>query len=163
MALVLFGALCFVALGVWLAFFPEQFADTRRGGFAKYAGWASIIFFGFCALIAVKQLFDSSVQVRVDRSGIYAGKVSAQVIPWADIEAVEMLEMTVASNTQKFVVLRLREGSNIEFTRGHKLSQRANAGFGLSGAFFALNGHVHNPDEIMSAIDRGFRTNGDMS
>ena len=160
MALVLIGALCFVALGAWLAFSPEQFAESRRGGLAKYAGWASIIFFGFCALIAAKQLLNSSVQIRVGDSGVYAAKVSAQTIPWADIRAVEGLEMTVASNKQKFAVLRLREDSHVEFTRSHKLSQRANAGFGLEGAFISLNGHVHNPDESMSAIDLGFRSNG---
>ena len=127
MGLVLIGALCFVALGAWLAFFPEQFSESRRGGLAKYAGWASIIFFGFCSLIAVKQLFNSSVQIRIDDAGVYAKKVSTQTIIWADIEAVEALEMTVASNKQKFAILRLREDSNVEFTRSHKLSQRAKA------------------------------------
>ena len=38
MGLVLIGALCFVALGAWLAFFPEQFSESRRGGLAEKQG-----------------------------------------------------------------------------------------------------------------------------
>lgn len=47
MGLVVIGSLCFMALGYWLAFYPEQFADSRRGGIAPFVGWLCLLVFGF--------------------------------------------------------------------------------------------------------------------
>lgn len=105
----------------------------------------------------MKQLLNASAQIRVDASGIYAARVSKDTIPWSAITAIEPMTYETASVTQKFAMVRLLEHSPVTFTRGYKLTQKANMGFDYDGARILLNGHAANPDEIWAAIEAGFQ------
>lgn len=160
MTIMVVGSLIFVALGAWIVSMPELFADQRRGALAPYAGWACVIFFGLTGVIALRQLFNSKVQIRVDSVGVYAAKISPDTIPWRAITSVEAMEFKHRSVTQKFAMLRLSEDADITFTRGYKLTKKVNIGFDYKGARIHLNHHVHNPDKILAAIEMGFAQHG---
>lgn len=81
-ALLLTGALAFVALGAWLFFRPPGF-----GLKAQLAGAAAVLFFGLCAVYAAIKFFDRKPGLVLDTLGIMdnSSAIAAGFIPWGDI------------------------------------------------------------------------------
>ena len=69
-ALIFLGAVGFVALGLWLAGAFGEVPSSRRysASFTMGIGWLCILFFGLCALAAVKKFFDDNVQLLIGPS-----------------------------------------------------------------------------------------------
>src|SRR5882757_1342609 len=91
LVMMFFGALSFVGLGGWLVNHPSTFA---RGIFrfmgdtgGTIVGWASIIFFGLCAIMIFRKFFDNKSGLVINSDGILdnSSGVSAGLIAWADI------------------------------------------------------------------------------
>ncbi|MEP6613386.1 MAG: STM3941 family protein [Mucilaginibacter sp.] len=101
------GALIFVGLGVWIVNHPSTFAtgifrflgDT--GGTA--VGWASIIFFGVCAIMIFRKFFENKSGLVINREGIMdnSSGVSAGLIAWADITGLTVRQVY----NQKFIMI----------------------------------------------------------
>ncbi|MDP9912316.1 hypothetical protein J2W27_004442 [Variovorax boronicumulans] len=102
MALMLLGALAFVAGGVWLLMHP--FRETRVAGWV--VAWASILFFGAAGLFALTRLFSRKPALTIDHTGIVdnASGLAAGFIPWSDVVDAQVFEF----QRQRFLGLSLR-------------------------------------------------------
>jgi hypothetical protein len=101
LALLLMGALAFVAVGIWMA---GLFGVPPEPGEA-WIGWVCVLFFGFCAIIAVRRMADDEVQLRVSGQGVMARQWSDQTIPWSEITDVSVWTY----RRQKSIILHLRD------------------------------------------------------
>ena len=84
-AVLLLSLLGFVANGL----IPTE--STRVGGTYPLVGWLIV---GACvaaAVVFVRRAFDGSVQARVDERGVYAKRLGADPVPWADITGILFL------------------------------------------------------------------------
>ena len=70
--LLLFGAIAFVVIGVFFLINPSMFISTvaRNPTIIFIAGLASVLFFGFCAIVVFRKLFDKKVGLVINREGI---------------------------------------------------------------------------------------------
>jgi hypothetical protein len=105
--LLLLGSLTFVALGLWLVIAPPtnhhyiRYSPTT----ILIVGYASIIFFGLCALIAVRKLADNRPGLIIDALGLSdnSSGVSGGQIPWTDILNISVIEI----QKQKIIMLEV--------------------------------------------------------
>jgi len=84
-AVLLLSLLGFVANGV----IPSE--STRVGGTYPLVGWAIVLACLAAAVVFVRRAMDDSVQARVDAQGVYAKRLGAAPVPWADITGVLFL------------------------------------------------------------------------
>ena len=86
--LLLAGSLLFIAAGVWLL------------GERPLIGWASIVFFGLCAVVFVLQLLPNAAYLQITDEGIiYCALFRRHFIPWGD-----MADFGVTSIARRIVV-----------------------------------------------------------
>lgn len=90
-ALLLFGALAFVAVSIWI----WSIADTQNRLnplFVKGVALAGISFFGLCGLYSCIKMFDNKPGLVIDAQGIVdnSSAVAAGRIPWDDIVGVKV-------------------------------------------------------------------------
>jgi hypothetical protein len=94
---MLAGALVFVAIGFWFVIAPPEIKNAFWGNPTrlKIAGYASIIFFGLCAVIFTRKLPDTKPGLIIDHLGLFdnSGGLSAGQILWEDIESISVLEI----------------------------------------------------------------------
>jgi hypothetical protein len=106
--------LTFVAIGVWFVIAPTQIENSYWGPPIKIAiaGYASIIFFGFCAVILISKLPDKKPGLIIDDTGLTdnSSGLSAGHILWTDIKNIYVLEihkqrllMLEVSNPQDYI------------------------------------------------------------
>jgi len=105
--LILLGASGFVALGIWFIINPAMFQNSgyvNRPAFEILAaGYASIIFFGACAIFAAYKIFDNKSGLIIDKDGITdnSSGVSVGFIPWGDITHLDIKQVY----RQKFILV----------------------------------------------------------
>jgi hypothetical protein len=106
LALLLFGAVCFVLAGLWMGgiFGPPPHSGRYPDGEILVVGWLSVFFFGLCALAIVKKFFDPSEQLRIGPLGVRSRSWSEETIPWSEITNVTIWRY----GRQKMIVLHLR-------------------------------------------------------
>ncbi len=113
--LMLGGAMLFVACGFWFVISPPVIRHPLFGNppvlFA--VGISAIIFFGLCALIAVRKLFDKTPGFIIGNQGFVdnSSGVSAGVIPWNDVVRVEKHNL-MGQNFLVFIVQNPEEYLN---------------------------------------------------
>ena len=97
--LVFLGSLTFVALGLWFVIEPPTNHHNRHYSptILLIVGYASIIFFGLCALIAMRKLFDNRPGLVIDDLGLSdnSSGVSSGQILWADILYISVIEIQI--------------------------------------------------------------------
>lgn len=105
--LMLIGALGFVAIGLWFVISPPTISNSFWGNPSKIAiaGYASIIFFGLCAIVLIKKLPDNKPGLIIDQIGLTdnSSGVSAGQILWSDIEDISVIEI----HRQKLIMLQV--------------------------------------------------------
>lgn len=93
------GALLAVALGGWFLTLDQSelraFGPFGRPALLYSAGLASVLFFGWCGLIAFKKLFDPKPGLVFTESGLTdnSSGLSAGFIPWSEITGIEVYEV----------------------------------------------------------------------
>lgn len=115
MALLLLAACAFVAVGAWLLTHDAAAIRTGRSfrlffnepAYAYGLGLLSILFFGFCGVVAVRKLFDKKPGLVLNSSGLVdnASGASAGPIPWSDVAGYEVIEI----QGQKMLVIQVRD------------------------------------------------------
>ena len=103
LVLLLAGALWFVILGLWFIKEPEIF---RKGvALIITIGYAAVIFFGICAILIFRKLFDTKAGIILDDKGIHdnSSGVSAGFIPWGDITNINTIEVS----RQKLIMIEV--------------------------------------------------------
>jgi hypothetical protein len=108
LALLLAGAILFVAAGVWFIKEPETFTRTSfkpSPVLITTIGYASVIFFGICAIFIFRKLFDTKAGIILDDKGIHdnSSGVSAGFIPWSDITNISTIEVS----RQKLIMIEV--------------------------------------------------------
>jgi hypothetical protein len=95
-ALIDLGAAAFVLGGLGLvgAFGPVH---PHRGTpqMLHVIGWASIVFFGLCLIVATKRLIAGGSACKIDSDGILESRISSKPIPWQMI--TNMRVVTISS------------------------------------------------------------------
>ena len=108
LVMMLSGSLVFVAVGCWFVLDPPAIRNAFWGNPTRLAmlGYASIIFFGLCAVVLIRKLPDKKPGLIIDDSGLIdnSGGLSAGRILWADIVNISVLEI----HRQKLLMLEVR-------------------------------------------------------
>lgn len=107
MVLMVAGSVVFVVLGAWMAGLFGAAPESSRypAAVATFIGWAAILFFGFCALVLARRLFDGGELLRIGPDGIRWRRWSDQTIPWTEI--TDVTSWGTPGNT--VIVLHLRD------------------------------------------------------
>ena len=95
--MLLFGALMFIAAGIWFVFYPPNIENSYwvTPFNMKLAGYASMIFFGTCAIFIIRKLPDKKPGLIIDDKGLTdnsSGLPAGQIL-WSDIEKVSVIEI----------------------------------------------------------------------
>jgi len=120
-------SIIFIALGVWFLFLDVQSIEGSRRfnspALIYGIGIITIVFFGLCALVGVKKLFDKSPGIILSSEGILdnSSGVSAGIIPWSDVVDIGQYQI----HKQKFVLIHVRDPEKYANT-GNALKRMAN-------------------------------------
>ena len=96
--IMLLGSVMFVVLGIWFVFYPPSIENSHwlTPFKMKLAGYASMIFFGTCAVFIIRKLPSNKPGLIIDdagltdnSSGLHAGRIL-----WSDIEKVSVIEIS---------------------------------------------------------------------
>ena len=91
------GSLAMVAVGIWFVISPPTIRNSYWGDPTKLAivGYASIVLFGFLAVIFSRKLPDKKPGLIIDNSGLTdnSGALSVGHISWSDVEDISVLEI----------------------------------------------------------------------
>jgi hypothetical protein len=103
--LMLFGALAFVAIGLWFVIAPPMIENSYWGDPTKIkiVGYASIFFFGLCSIFFISKLPDKKPGLIIDDTGLVdnsSGLAVGQIL-WTDIENISVIEI----HRQKLIML----------------------------------------------------------
>jgi len=153
------GSIVFVALGLWMIMYPDVFSDSRHAALVPYIAWMCVIFFGLLGLIALLQIFSSKTQIRADENGVFARRLSNDLIPWSIIDSVDVKEIRMGASRQVYFILHMSKEveSQIRFNRIYSMSTGANKAFGIHGPHFVLNGLIDDPDYIANELATRFQ------
>lgn len=102
------GALTFVAIGCWFVIAPPEIQNSYWGTPTKLmiVGYASIVFFGFCAFAAIRKIPDNKPGLILDSYGLQdnSGLVSNGQILWTEIECFTVIDI----NRQKLIMIHIK-------------------------------------------------------
>ena len=162
--LLILGACVFVALGVWLISLDEETIQSDRRFnnpmFVHGIGLVSIVFFGGCGVFSLIKIFDKTPGLVFNDSGIFdnASGVSAGLIPWPEVEGLEILEI----QRQKMLVIKVRNPQKY-IERGGLLKQTLNkANYNMCGSPIAISSNALriNFSELLSLFNQYQRKYG---
>jgi hypothetical protein len=96
--LMLLGAVMFVVLGIWFVFYPPNIENSYwvTPFKMKLAGYASIVFFGTCAVFLIRKMPSDKPGLIIDDTGLTdnsSGLPAGQIL-WSDIEKVSVNEIS---------------------------------------------------------------------
>jgi hypothetical protein len=123
------AALGFVTAG-WMA------ASGRIGDAPAWFGWVSILFFGPCALVIFKLVFDRRPQIIIDTQGICYRRWSDDVILWDDISRLHFFSV----GRNDMMGISLIDDTKYPGRGSLKWFAPLNRGLGFEGINVALTG-----------------------
>ena len=105
MVLTLLGSLVFIGLGLWFVIDPPASNHRVFGNPTRVftVGLVSMLFFGLVCVVVIRKLVDNRPGLIIHRQGIVdnTSGVSAGLIPWGDIEDIEISQVM----NQKFIMI----------------------------------------------------------
>lgn len=106
--LMLIGSLAFVAIGLWFIISPPISSNSFKTNpiILAVSGYASILFFGVCAIFLFKKLADNKLGLIIDQKGITdnSSGVSAGEILWCDIEDISVIKI----HSQNIIMMQIK-------------------------------------------------------
>lgn len=152
LALLLLGALVFIALGLWLAgaFGPPPTSRRYSPAVTITIGYVAIAFFGLIAIVLAKRLINGGEALRIDRIGISVAAWSDQTIPWSEI--TDITEWTM--NRQRSIILHLRDPDRFPPSGALRFTAGANRAMTGGDVPISLNGTDRSYDDAVAAIAR---------
>lgn len=151
-ALLILLSAGFVSIGLWMAAIIGPMPTSHRysPAFMFVIGWLSIIFFGFCGVVAIKRFFDTGEQLRIGSSGVRVRTWSDQTIPWTEITNVTIWSY----KRQRTIILHLRDPSLYPGRGAVALMTKANRALTGGDIGISLIGSDRSFDEAMAAIEQ---------
>lgn len=101
------GAVAFVAAGFLFTLKPLLFTKSDDPYVVVWIGYATIIFFGLCAVYLGMKLFDKKPGLILDEEGITdnsGGAASRQKILWRDVKEISIQQVM----SEKFIMLKMK-------------------------------------------------------
>ncbi len=151
-ALMVLGAVAFVALGLWMGglFGPAPESHRYPRAEVVVVGWFSVVLFGLCGVVAIKRLFAGGEELRIGSAGIRSRPWSDQTVPWSEIVDVT----TWSYKGQRSIILHLRDPARFPGRGLAALLTRANRMFTGGNIAISLTGTDRGFDDAMAAIAR---------
>lgn len=152
LALFLVGALTFVGGGLWMigAFGPAPTSNRHSPEVTSAVAWLAILFFGLCAVVIAKRLFEGGEALRIDRSGISFAAWSDQTIPWSEITDISEWSF----RGQRSIILHLRDPGRFPGKGVLGFATRANRALTGGDVPISLTGTNRSFDDAVAAIAR---------
>ncbi|MDO3626352.1 STM3941 family protein [Mucilaginibacter sp. BT774] len=162
LALLLIGSTAFVLAGIWFITNPKSLSTeyNHKSPELVFAfGVASILFFGLCAFLILRKMFDNKPGLIINDSGINDNSSGTSVgfIPWKDIEAVrksvvvnQSMIMVVVNNPEEYINKQTRLITKKAMQINYK-------SFG-SPIFISANGLKCDFNELYDSINSRFHT-----
>jgi hypothetical protein len=124
LAVMLLGALAFVAIGFWFLLVPPDIDNSYWGNPTRIAiaGYASIIFFGLCGVVIIRKLLDTKPGLVIDDRGIIdnSSGLSAGYILWSDVENISVVEI----QKQRLLMLEVKNPQDYISRQGNLLKRK---------------------------------------
>ncbi|PIF45758.1 hypothetical protein CLU96_2770 [Chryseobacterium sp. 52] len=157
-ALMLLAALAFVILGLFLAINPDKFVSAlfRNTSLVRIVGVASIIFFGFCLVIFIKNFFTRNFNLIINEKGIIdnSSYVRKGMIFWNDIISIKSIDVM----STKFLIINVKDPDkyiNSQNNVKKKILQRTFKTYG-SPISISSNTLACNFDELEKVILKSY-------
>lgn len=110
--LMLIGSGLFVAGGIRFVVNPDSISKSTivSSEFIFILGIVSILFFGLCAIVALRKLFDNKPGFILDNQGLTdnSSGFSAGRISWSDIESISVVQI----KRTKLIMLSIKDSKN---------------------------------------------------
>lgn len=157
LGLLLIGVV-FVALGAWMIAMPDADIEAQRRFNSPWLihglGWAAVLFFGLCSLVAARNLFSSRPGLVLDREGLtdQSSGLAVGFIPWRDIAGFEPCIL----QGQKMLVVLL-ENPQAYVEKGGPIRRHLyRMNLGLVGSPFAISANALKLDfdELVALCNR---------
>ena len=168
MALLLLASCAFVAAGAWLLTLDAAAIRSDRSFrfffneplFAYGLGVLSILFFGFCGVVAVRKMFDKKPGLVLNSSGVFdnASGASARLIPWPDVVGYEVIEI----QGQKMLIIQVGDPRKY-IDRGGPMRRALNrASYKMGGGTISIPSNTLKIDfpELVALFDQYRRKYG---
>lgn len=130
---LLIGSLAFVGLGIFfsVAIPGDLYNEAPLARvLVGIVGIVSTLFFGACAIEAIRQILDTRPRLVIDDRGIFDRTLSTPVIPWSSIIDAQIMQI----RRSKFIALRLsdQEERYQALSPIKRIMSSANQGLGFS-------------------------------
>ncbi|HEV2817065.1 MAG TPA: STM3941 family protein [Allosphingosinicella sp.] len=146
LALLLLGAVAFVALGLWIG---GLFGPSPKPGM-EWLGWLAAFFFALAPFRLVPRLLDRSDQMIVDRNGIFWRQWSEATIPWSAIRFFSQRSI----RGQHFVCLHLKDPAMFPRSGSGAWLAALNRRLDFGDVALTVIGTDRSHAELVAAIDR---------
>jgi hypothetical protein len=152
LALLLLAAVLFVAGGLWMAGMFGDPPTSRRYSpeVVKFVGWACLAFFGLCAVVIARRMFEGGDALRIDRTGITFTAWSDQTIPWSEITEISEWSM----RGQRSIILHLRDPDRFPGKGVLGITAKANRAMTGGDVPISLSGTDRSYGDALAAIER---------
>ena len=148
------GSVAFVALGYWLRVIEASDPIKLTYGWAfPWFPWVCMIFFGLCALIYARAIFDRRAQLVIGPNGILWRKWSTKEIPWSEVTAIEVNQILLS----EFICIFVRDRKRVPGTGLEKFAAPINRLMQNGDISIPLFGLDTRKDAILAAIDRNLK------
>lgn len=144
LALMLVGALAFVAAGLWMIGLFGDPPSPRR----TWVGWIAAPLFGLFAIYGAVRLFDGSDQIVIDERGFTFRLWSDEHIPWSAVRAIDEVRI----HKQIMFGIHLHDSSGHPPTRLVGKMAGLNRGLGFADLSLTVAGTDRKPDELRDAL-----------
>ena len=152
--LLVIGAGVFVGLGIWMYLLDPAWIESQprfnEPLLTHGIGIVSVVFFGLCAIVGIKKLFERRPGLILSAAGLSdnSSGVSAGLIPWDEIEGFDVFKI----RRQKLLVVKLADPEKYIQTGGFGRRTLRAMNFKLCGSPFAIsaNSLKINFDDLVS-------------
>lgn len=152
-ALLLAAALAFVVVAVLILLRGTRLAASLPGtSFETFVGWAGVAFFGACALVFARQLFDPRPRIVIDNAGVLDRTLGVGVIPWDEICDAQLRHI----GGQPFISLELRDEEPwlARLRPMHRRLAAANRALGFGSLNLNLSATRADPAHVLHLVRR---------
>jgi len=136
--LLLSGSLAFVGLGIFfsVAIPGDLYKEVPSARvLVRIIGIISALFFGACAIEAIRQMLDTRPRLIIDDRGIFDRTLYTPVIPWSSITAAQIMQI----RRSKFIALHLSDAEERYKALSPIKRMMSSANQGLGFTRFNLN------------------------
>jgi len=127
----------------------RAFPKIQPGSFTEFCGYAGVLVFGACTLLAIwKALTTHGPVVTLTREGIRDRRIATDLIPWSAVKDITIWK----HHRQRFMVLAVDPAveAGLNLTRTARWTRNANRSLGADGLCLGTNDLKIGFDEMLA-------------